>query len=108
MRAPLAPPRLSEPRKVEAEAQAVDTSCGHRQARGQDLGLERGDVLLVDQLMVDRGNRVLPDELFLRHLGAEVAGARAHVAVGQLEPGARERVGELASGCSRKRREIFS
>ena len=28
MRAPFAPPRLSEPRKVEAEAQAVETSCG--------------------------------------------------------------------------------
>ena len=27
MRAPLAPPRLSEPRKVEAEAHAVLTSC---------------------------------------------------------------------------------
>ena len=27
MRAPFAPPRLSVPRKVEAEAQAVDTSC---------------------------------------------------------------------------------
>ncbi len=26
MRAPLAPPRLSEPRKVDADAQAVDTS----------------------------------------------------------------------------------
>ena len=26
MRAPLAPPRLSEPRKVEADAQAVETS----------------------------------------------------------------------------------
>src|SRR5580692_12587666 len=27
MRAPLAPPRLSDPRNVEAEAQAVETSC---------------------------------------------------------------------------------
>ena len=27
IRAPLAPPRLSDPRKVDAEAQAVDTSC---------------------------------------------------------------------------------
>ncbi len=27
MRAPFAPPRLSEPRNVEAEAQAVETSC---------------------------------------------------------------------------------
>ncbi|MGY4437812.1 hypothetical protein ACVW04_000594 [Bradyrhizobium sp. LM2.3] len=28
MRAPLAPPRLSEPRNVEADAQAVETSSG--------------------------------------------------------------------------------
>ena len=28
MRAPLAPPRLSDPRNVEADAHAVDTSCG--------------------------------------------------------------------------------
>ena len=27
MRAPLAPPRLSEPRNVDADAQAVATSC---------------------------------------------------------------------------------
>ena len=33
MRAPLAPPRLSEPRKVEAEAQAVLTSWPTREAR---------------------------------------------------------------------------
>ena len=29
----VAPPRLSEPRKVDADAQAVETSCGDRQAR---------------------------------------------------------------------------
>jgi len=27
MRAPFAPPRLSEPRKVDADAHAVETSC---------------------------------------------------------------------------------
>ena len=27
MRPPLAPPRLSEPRKVEADAHAVETNC---------------------------------------------------------------------------------
>ena len=27
MRAPFAPPRLSEPRNVDADAQAVETSC---------------------------------------------------------------------------------
>ena len=66
-----------------------------RQARSQDLALERGDVLLVDQRVIDRGDRVLPDELFGRNLRAEIARARAHVAVRQLEPGAGERVGEL-------------
>jgi hypothetical protein len=47
MRAPLAPPRLSEPRNVEAEAQAVETSCGDREAGGEDLRLQRGDVGIV-------------------------------------------------------------
>ena len=67
----------------------------HRQARRQHLLLERRDVLRIDQRVVDRRDRVLPDQLFGRHLGAEVARARAHVAVRQLEPGAREGVGEL-------------
>ena len=65
------------------------------QARSQDLGLERGDVLVVDQLVVDRRDRVLPDQLFLGDLRAEIARARTHVAVRQLEPGAGERVREL-------------
>jgi hypothetical protein len=39
MRAPLAPPRMSEPRKVEADAQAVETSWETGQARGKDLAL---------------------------------------------------------------------
>ena len=44
---------------------------------------------------VDRRDRVLPEQRLLRDLGAEVARDRAHVAVGQLEPGPGERVGEL-------------
>jgi hypothetical protein len=106
MRAPLAPPRLSLPRKVEADAQAVVTS-GRRQARGEHLGLQRRDVRRVDQRMVDGGHRVLPDQLFPGHQRAEVARDRAHVAVRELEPGAGEGVGELA-GFAWKRREIFS
>ena len=65
-----------------------------RQAAGQDLGLQGGDVLRIDQRMVDRGDRVLPDQLFGRHQRAQVAGERTHVAVGQLEPGAGKRVGQ--------------
>ena len=57
--------------------------------------------------MFDGRNRILPDQRLLRHQRAEVAHDRAHVAVGELEPGAGEGVGEL-SGFSRKRREIFS
>src|SRR5205807_3255127 len=53
------------------------------------------DVLLIDQLVIDRGDRILPDELFGRNLGAEVAGARPHVSMRQLEPRSREGVGEL-------------
>jgi hypothetical protein len=47
----------------------------------------------VDELVVDRRDRVLP-ELRLRDVRAEVAGDRAHVAVQQLEPGAGVLVGE--------------
>ena len=95
MRAPFAPPRLSEPRKVDADAQAVETSCEIGQTRGEDLALEGGDVLLVDQLVIDGGDRVLPDQLLRRDLRAEIARARAHVAVRQLEPRPGERVCEL-------------
>ena len=45
--------------------------------------------------MIHRRNRILPNQLFLRHIGAEVTRTRAHVAVGQLEPCARKRVGKL-------------
>ena len=58
------------------------------------FALEGGDVLLADQLVVDRGDRVLP-QLRLRDPRAEVARDRPHVAVQQLVPGLGERVGEL-------------
>ena len=44
--------------------------------------------------MIDRRHRVLP-QLRLGDRRPQVAGERAHVAVQQLEPGAREGVGEL-------------
>ncbi len=71
IRAPFAPPRLSEPRKVDADAQAVDTSwiqtvlkqvfylsvqrCHHRQL-----------------VYVYDWDRVLPDQFFFRYFRAEV------------------------------------
>ena len=95
MRAPLAPPRLSLPRNVAADAQAVKTSWEMESPDARILRLQGGDVLRIDQFVVDRGNGVLPDELFGRDLRAEIARARAHVAVRQLEPRPGERVREL-------------
>ena len=67
----------------------------HRQARGEDLALEGGDVAGVDELVRHRRDRVLPDQRLGRDLRAEVAHDRAHVTMGQLEPGAGEGVREL-------------
>ena len=62
MRAPFAPPRLSDPRKVEAEAQAVVTRSEDRQPGDEKLLLQNRDVAGVDQRVVDRRKRVLPDQ----------------------------------------------
>ena len=45
--------------------------------------------------MVERRDRVLPEQLFVRHFRAEVARKRPHVAVDQFEPGTGESVGQL-------------
>src|SRR5712691_8654397 len=57
--------------------------------------------------MMDRRDGVLPEELFGRNLRAEVACARAHVAVRQLEPRAREGVGELIRMLEEASRDSF-
>ena len=95
MRAPLAPPRLSLSRKVDAEAHAVETSWATdspdaRIARFSDAMSSR-----VDQLVIDGGNRVLPDQLLVGDLRTEIPRDGSHVAVGELVPGAGEGVGEL-------------
>ena len=45
--------------------------------------------------MIHFRQRVLPRELFFRNFRSEIACARTHVAMRELEPRARERVGEL-------------
>ncbi|MNP59087.1 hypothetical protein D3C76_1540590 [compost metagenome] len=67
----------------------------YRQARGQDPRFEIGNILIVDQLMIDRRDRILPNQLFGRHFRTEIASARPHIAVGQFVPGASEGVGKL-------------
>ena len=94
MRPPLAPPRLSLPRNDEADAQAVETSCGTDRPEARTCPLRAATSAASDELVVHRRNRVLPDQRLGRHLGPEVAHDRAHVAVGQLEPGASKGVSE--------------
>jgi hypothetical protein len=93
MRAPLAPPRLSEPRNVDAEAQAVDTSSEVESPKpGSWLSGQR--YRWHPQGMIHSGERVLPDQVFGRDFRAEVEYFRAHIAVGQFEPGAGEGISE--------------
>ena len=65
------------------------------QARGKDLCLERGNLGVADECVIDCGDGVLPEQNFLWNEWAEIADDGAHVAVGELEPGACERVGKL-------------
>ena len=44
-----------------------------RQAGSQDLGLQRGDVLVVDEFMIDGGDGILPDQFFPGNERTEVA-----------------------------------
>jgi hypothetical protein len=80
---------MSEPRYVDAEAHAVDTSCDTEGPEATMLRLEGRRIVRVDQRVIDRGHRVLP-ELLRGTSGAEESGARAHVAMRELVPGARE------------------
>src|SRR5690606_7178672 len=88
----------------EADARAVGAAAHVRTAVGAGAvpgGADhlapaqagRGDPGLdgVDVVVRPAGrHRILPDQVFLRHPRADVARLRAHVAVGQLEPGAGE------------------
>ena len=68
---------------------------GDGQPRSQKLALEFGNVLGVDQFMVDCRGAILPQQLLSRYQRAEMARAGAHVAVRQLEPRPSKRISEL-------------
>ena len=107
MRAPLAPPRLSVPRKRGRRGPGRRDQLGDGQAGVQDLRLERGDVGVGDELVVDGRHRVLPQLRLGRPTGRGSArpgpcrGAAACTRPWRT-PAAN------SSGFSRKRREIFS
>ena len=80
---------------MEADAQAVETSSEIDSPEARILALRSAMSCRVDQLVIDCGDGVLPDQLFRRDLRAEIARAGTHVAVRQLEPRPGERVCEL-------------
>src|SRR6185369_10989052 len=76
--------RETNARAVRPAAFVGTTEGGRRRPRGrnqlrdgqpgrQDLALEEGNILFIDQLVIDRRDGVLPDERFGRNLRAEVA-----------------------------------
>ena len=69
---------------------------GGGEAAVEQLRFELGDVLLVDEFMIQVWQRVLPDEFFLRHFRAKITCQRPHVAMRELEPSLGEGVSELA------------
>src|SRR5690606_132009 len=71
----------------------LDQLCD-RQAGIEDLALQRRDIGFVDQLVIHRRYRVLP-QLGFGHPGPEIPADRAHIAVQQLVPGLGELLGEF-------------
>ena len=95
MRAPFAPPRLSLPRNVEADAHAVETSWATDSPEARIWLLSAAMSVVADELVVHGGDRVLPEQRLLGDQRSEVALDRAHVEVRQLEPDPGERVRQL-------------
>ncbi len=95
MRAPLAPPRKSVRRYVEAEAHAVFTSCSMVRPESRIVDLSSAISASPISAPSWAGTLSCHTSSSLGDLRADVADGRAHVAVQQLEPGPGERVGEL-------------
>jgi hypothetical protein len=85
----------------------VDTSSATVKPAVQHARLELRDVGGVDQRVVDRRQRVLPDQVLGRYLGPQVQALGSHVAVRQLEPGAREGIGKLVGPGQEAARDLL-
>src|SRR5262249_59933049 len=68
---------------------------GRGQAGCKDFRLQSSGVLLCDQRMIHGGDRVLPDQYFLRDERGEITMDRPPGAGRELEAGPRKRVREL-------------
>src|SRR5210317_1121618 len=57
-----------------------------RQSGIKNVGLERCNICIVNQLMIHRRDRILPKQRFFGNTSADVARTGTHVAMCQLEP----------------------
>ena len=107
MRAPFAPPRLSLMRNVEADAHAVATSWPTDNPEVRIRPLSTAMSVDVDELVVDGGDRVLPEQLSRGTNGPRYRGIGPMSMCVSLN---QTRANASASWCgfSRKRREIGS
>src|ERR1043165_163383 len=80
---------------------------GNRQSRIKDPLLQLSDILLVDKFVIDSGDRVLPDQRFLRYEWAKIPLDRTHVAMCELEPRSRECIGKLIRIFQKAARDLF-
>ena len=78
-----------------------------RQPRGENLLFQRGDILVIDQRMIHCGDGILPEQFFLRNFRAEVARARSHVAMSELEPRAGEGIRKRSRILVEAPRDLF-
>lgn len=62
---------------------------------GENGGLEAGNIVFADHLTLVLGKRILPDEVLLGNLRAEVTSDGAEITVEKLEPGAGEGLAHL-------------
>ncbi|CAG9990607.1 unnamed protein product [Clonostachys byssicola] len=80
---------------------------GDAETRVEDLSLEAQDIIAVNEQVVNGRDRVLPEELLLGNLRAQVENTGTHVTVGELEPGAGEGIVELVWVLEEVARDLF-
>ena len=95
MRAPLAPPRLSEPRNVDADAHAVETSWEMDSPDARILSLSAAMSFAPTSSCATGGTGSCHNLRLRRHERTQVPRDGPHVAMRQLEPRFRKRDSEL-------------
>jgi len=107
MRAPFAPPRLSVPRNVAADAHRRCDQLKDRKSGCEDLRFQGSNILLANEFVIRGRNGILPDQRLRGNERAKVSRNGSHIAVRQFKPRP-ENASASSCGFSWKRFEIFA